>query len=107
VPVVELTDSEFVARIVAHPVALVDFHAGWSAPCVVFKPIFKRLAADYPGVPFFLIDIEAHPGVNRLYPIGDLPFLGVFRDGELTEGYSTSDEGRFRSFLNRTFGRVS
>ena len=61
----DLGDDTFADRIAAAKVAVVDFHAGWCGPCLMFKPKFKRISADYPDVAFFMVDGEKAPGARE------------------------------------------
>jgi thioredoxin 1 len=106
VAAVDLTDEDFTDRLRAAPMAVVDFHAGWCGPCILFKPKFKRISADYPHVAFFMVDGEAAPTARKTVQIADLPFFAAYRDGELIEGFSTSDEPKFRAFVEWHFGRA-
>ncbi len=100
----DLTDDSFAAALSSAPAAVVDFHAGWCGPCLMFKPKFKRISADYPHVAFFLVDGEKAPESRKTVRIDNLPFFGAYRDGVLVEGLSTSTEEGFRAFVERNFG---
>ncbi|MEQ1502614.1 MAG: thioredoxin family protein [Myxococcota bacterium] len=103
-PAEELTDADFDQRVSGAPMAVVDFHAGWCGPCILFKPKFKRIANEFGQVAFFLVDGEKAPNARKTVKIDDLPFFAVYRDGAFVEGLSTSDEGKFREFVTRHFG---
>lgn len=100
-PVSDLTDATFTETLAATPLAVVDFHAGWCGPCIMFKPKFKRISADYPDIGFFLVDGEAQPAARRSVQIENLPYFGFYRHGRLVEGLSTTMEDAFRAFLDR------
>jgi thiol-disulfide isomerase/thioredoxin len=100
-PVSDLTDANFAETLAATPLAVVDFHAGWCGPCIMFKPKFKRISADYPEVAFFLVDGEAQPAARRSVTIENLPYFAFYRNGQLVEGLSTTKEDAFRAFVER------
>jgi thiol-disulfide isomerase/thioredoxin len=110
----DLTDDDFAAAVRAAGLAVVDFHAGWSAPCVLFKPVFKRVAAEFPHVGFFVVDTELAPIASRVVPTGGQPWLVAYRDGVEVASASPSEgssepgaaEARCRSFVERIFGRA-
>lgn len=106
-PAVDLTDGDFAEKLGQAPMAVVDFHAGWCGPCILFKPKFKRISNDYPHVAFFLVDGEAAPGARKTVQIDNLPFFAVYRDGRLVEGLSTAEEAPFRAFVEKHFGRTA
>ena len=105
-PAIDLTDADFAERIAATPAAIVDFHAGWCGPCLLFKPKFKRISNDYPHVSFFLVDGEAAPTARKTVKIGELPFFAAYRDGHIVEGLSTAEEAPFREFVEKHFGKA-
>lgn len=103
----DLDDSSFVETLARTPMAVVDFHAGWCGPCILFKPKFKRLSAAYPHVAFFLVDGEKAPAARSTVQIDNLPFFAAYRDGTLLEGVSTAEEEPFKAFLEKHFGAAS
>lgn len=100
-PVTPLDDTTFAAAIAAAPLAIVDFYAGWCGPCIMFKPKFARISNDYPGVQFFVLDGEKAPESRKTVKIDNLPYFGVYQNGVLVEGMSTSNEDAFRALLGR------
>lgn len=100
----DLDDSTFSATLAESPLAVVDFHAGWCGPCIMFKPKFKRIAKEYANVGFFLVDGEKAPEARSTVQIDNLPFFGAYKNGELVEGFNTASEEKFRDFLERHFG---
>lgn len=102
--VTDLDDSTFSDRIAGSRMAIVDFHAGWCGPCIMFKPKFKRISNDYPDVEFFMVDGEKAPEARKTVQIDNLPFFGIYKDGEFVEGVSLSKEEAFRALLDKHFG---
>lgn len=102
--VTPLDDTNFASEIAASKFAIVDFYAGWCGPCIMFKPKFKRISEDYPHVKFFVLDGEKAPVSRKTVQIGELPFFGIYRDGQFVEGVSTSQEPAFRELVERNFG---
>jgi thiol-disulfide isomerase/thioredoxin len=97
----ELDDSTFPAAVAGAPLAVVDFHATWCGPCIMFKPKFARISNDFPGVRFFVLDGEKAPEARKTVKIDNLPYFGVYQNGVLIEGMSTSSEEAFRALLAR------
>ena len=103
--VTALTDADFVETLADTPLAIVDFHAGWCGPCIMFKPKFKRISADYEGkVAFFMVDGEANPVARKSVSIDNLPWFGIYRNGTLVAGKSMSKEDAFRAFVDKHVG---
>ncbi len=97
----ELDDSTFSAAIAGAPLAVVDFHATWCGPCIMFKPKFKRISNDYADVSFFMVDGEKSPAARATVTIEALPYFAFYRGGVFVEGISTDQEDVFRAFLER------
>jgi thioredoxin 1 len=103
----DLDDSTFAEAIAQSSAAIVDFHAGWCGPCIMFKPKFKRISKDYPEVSFFMVDGEAAPAARQTVTIDNLPYFAIYKDGEFVEGFSTGKEDAFRAAVERHFGAAS
>jgi thiol-disulfide isomerase/thioredoxin len=103
----DLDDSTFSEARAGAEMAVVDFHAGWCGPCIMFKPKFKRISNDFPHVSFFLVDGEKAPEARATVQIDNLPYFAVYRNGEFVEGLNTAAEPKFREFLAKHFGEGS
>lgn len=101
---IDLDDSNFQDSLNGAEMAIVDFHAGWCGPCIMFKPKFKRISADYPHISFFLVNGEKSPEARKTVQIDNLPYFAVYRNGEFVEGQSMATEEAFRAFVESHFG---
>ena len=99
--ITDLTDATFAETLAGSSLAIVDFHAGWCGPCIMFKPKFKRISGDYEAMDFFTLDGEANPTARQTVTIDNLPYFAVYRDGAFVEGLSTTKEDVFREFVER------
>ena len=105
-PVEELSDDDFEAKVGSSERAVVDFYAGWCGPCMLFKPKFRRLSDEYPHVQFFVCDGEKAPNARKTVQIENLPYFGIYQSGRFVEGFTTTKEDGFREFLDKHFGRA-
>lgn len=79
---VEVTETNF-GETVQRGIVLLDFWAGWCAPCRTFGPIFEAAAARHPDVVFGKVDTQAQPGLAAAFDVRAIPTLAVLRDGIL------------------------
>jgi thioredoxin 2 len=82
---IEVDPSLFdeVVREASVPV-LVDFWAGWCAPCRIAAPEVQRAASALAGRALVLkVDTEAHPELAQRYGVRGIPNFVVLKDGQV------------------------
>jgi thioredoxin 1 len=61
---------------------LVDFWAGWCAPCMVMKPVMEAMAREYSGKAHFAkVDVDRNQALARRYGVMSIPNFVIFRNG--------------------------
>src|ERR1051325_3625938 len=82
---VEVTDANFQTEILKSEVpVLVDFWAGWGAPCRAIAPHVEALAQQYEGkIRVGKCDIDANQGVPSQYDVRSIPTLLMFKQGQV------------------------
>ncbi len=78
-----VTSDDFEVRVLqaATPV-LVDFWAGWCAPCRRLAPVIDRLAHDYDGrLQFAKVNVDADGELAVAYQVQSIPRLILFGGG--------------------------
>ncbi len=101
-------DGQVINRSRALPV-LVDFWAGWCAPCKMLMPVLARLADEYQGK-FFLakVDTDKEKDLAARFGIRSLPTVKLFRNGEAVEEFlGVQPERVIREMIDRHVPRPS
>ncbi|MEE6287066.1 thioredoxin domain-containing protein [Georgenia sp. MJ173] len=80
-----VTDDEFDDVVLAAAGAVVvDFWAGWCAPCMTMAAVVTELAHRFGDrLTFVTVDVDAAPLTTARYGVVSIPTFVVVRDGEL------------------------
>lgn len=78
-----LTEENFASTVQGEGIVLVDFWAGWCAPCRVFAPSFESASNEHSDIVFGKVDTEAEQRIAAAANIRSIPTLMAFRDGIL------------------------
>ena len=81
--IVDVTDSSFDEEVLESEMpVLVDFWAGWCAPCKMIAPIVEELAEEFAGqVKFSKMDVDSNSTTPSKYGIRGIPALLIFDGG--------------------------
>lgn len=84
-PVIHATDEDFDDLVLgARGVTVVDFWAGWCAPCRMMAPILDEIAIEWQdrGVRVVKVDTDVAQETALRFEIRSIPTLVFFQDGE-------------------------
>ncbi len=83
--IVNTTDDNFENDVInSDTPVLVDFWAGWCAPCKAIAPVLEDLAREYEGkVKIVKVDVTACESTAVKYNIRNIPALLMFKNGEV------------------------
>ena len=74
---------------------LVDFWAGWCAPCMMLAPTMAEIAEENEGkLTVAKINVDEQPGLAAQFGISGIPTVLVVKDGKITAksvGYRGKD----------------
>lgn len=73
-----------------------DFYADWCGPCKMLGPVLENLSETYGDkAEFVKVNIDENMELAMRYGIMSIPYVGVFKDGEMTDksiGYMPKGE---------------
>jgi thioredoxin 1 len=83
----EVADSTFDTVILkSDKPALVDFWAGWCAPCRAIAPVIEEMANSYGDkVRFAKMNVDENPSTPGKYGVRGIPTLILFKNGEVVD----------------------
>lgn len=97
----QVDDKGFQEAISNKGIVAVKFYADWCGSCKLFAPKYRRISeeAEMSEIQFLDVNAEQNEGARKAAGVDNLPFLAVFKDGQLVEGSATSKEDYFRQMI--------
>ncbi len=84
---IAVTDQTFEQEVLKSDLpVLVDFWAGWCAPCKVVAPVVEEIARDYDGkLKVCKVDVDTNRQAAANLGINSIPSLYLFKDGKAVD----------------------
>ena len=88
-PILTIHDSDFETNVCASSApVLLDFWAGWCAPCRMLAPILEEVSAAKPDLLIGKINVEEEPKLAERFQILSIPTLILFQNGRTVKRIS-------------------
>lgn len=99
--VITANDSEFKEQLSQNEKVVVKYYADWCGSCRLFAPKYKRVSNEdeNEGIVFLDVNAEQNPEARKAAGVDNLPFLAVFKNGELVDGSASNKEEYLRSLI--------
>lgn len=96
-----VNDTEFKDLVANNSKVVVKYYADWCGNCKLFSPKFRRVSDEEANADMVFLDVDAekNPEARKMAGVDNLPFLAVFKDGELVEGSASNKEDYLRSIM--------
>ena len=78
------TKGEYEAAIKTGKV-VIDFSAAWCGPCKRIGPIYEKLAASFPGITFYKIDVDDNADAAEAENVQAMPTFKFYNGGVCNE----------------------
>jgi len=84
---IKITNDNFEQEVLKSDIpVLIDFWAGWCAPCKTIEPYVEEIAGEYEGkLKVGKLNVDEHPQIAMNYGIRAIPALLLFRAGKVVD----------------------
>lgn len=96
-------DQNFKQLISDNPMVVVKYYADWCGACKMFAPKYRRVSDEeqYKDIVFLDVNVEENPDARHAAGVDNLPYLAIFKNGQLIEGSASGKEEYLRKLLEK------
>ena len=73
--------------------------ASWCPPCQQIRPIFEKLANDFPSITFLKVDIDNFPEPTEAFGVNSVPTFFFLNGEDVKSHFSGADKNRLQKDL--------
>ena len=101
--VIQASDQNFKEQLANNELVVVKYYADWCGSCKLFAPKYNRVSNEeqYSNIAFLDVNAEKSPEARKAAKVDNLPYLAVFKNGELVEGSASSKEEYLRKLIEK------
>ncbi|GCD77293.1 hypothetical protein JCM31826_07750 [Thermaurantimonas aggregans] len=101
--VIVTNDQTFKQLISENEKVVVKYYADWCGACKMFAPKYRRVSDEeqYKDIVFLDVNAEENPDARHAAGVDNLPFLAIFKNGQLIEGSASGKEEYLRKLLEK------
>lgn len=99
----QVDDKGFEEAIAKEGIVVVKYYADWCGSCKLFAPKYKRVSQEEEMADIAFLDVNAEQNevARKAAGVDNLPFLAIFKDGQLVEGSASSKEEYLRKLIEK------
>jgi thioredoxin 1 len=79
----DITKSELEKKIKTEKTIFLDFYATWCGPCVSFKPIYEKVAAETSEASFHTVNVDSQRDIAIDYRVSSIPTIICIKEGSV------------------------
>jgi thioredoxin 1 len=100
----DITKSDLAEKIKTKEIIFLDFYASWCGPCVNFKPIYEKVAAETTEALFYTVNVDIQRDIAIEYRISSIPTIICIKDGSVCWSHTGSmNEDTFKENIKKCF----
>ncbi len=84
--VMHVTKENFEAEVLqSEKPVLVDFWAGWCAPCKMGAPVLEEIAAEVADVKITKVNVDEQPELAQKFQVMSIPTMVLIKEGKVVD----------------------